>query len=464
MRTRRLAVLMTVLALVAAACGDRGEDTSAPSTTAAPSDTDEDSESDADEPGPGDFGTLTDVCGPNEGGGTLPDLGPDELQGVSDDSIEVGTVSDPGYEQRQGLNQEIFDAATAFVEWCNAAGGINGKTLTLNLHDAAILEYQPVVEEACRTDFALVGAGAVQDNLWPEVGAACGLIDIAGFSVTPQKAGFVGEDLIANRSVQAVPNASDQVSVGANRLVQEEFPEAADSTGFIYGDLQTLVTTYERYAEGWEAAGHTVVHAEPYNSIAGESNWQPFVIGLEQAGVEFLNFVGEGQNLALLQRAMVEVGYSPTVTLQESNFYDQEYLDAAGDAAEGTFIRAALWPFEEADENPATQRYLDIVNEVDGKIAILGAQSMSAWLLFAQSVKECDLENELSRSCVLETAASVSEWEGGGLHAATNPSANEAAECIMVLRVVDGEFTRWAPESGYSCDEENVVEIDRPAV
>ncbi|MDZ7676424.1 MAG: ABC transporter substrate-binding protein [Acidimicrobiales bacterium] len=464
MRNRRLAVLMTVLALVAAACGgDRGEDTSTPSTTDAPSDTTEDTESDGDEPGPGDYGTLTDVCGPNEGGGTLPDLGDDELLGITEDSIEVGTVSDPGYEQRPGLNQEIFDAATAFVEWCNQAGGINGKTLTLNLHDAAILEYQPVVEEACRTDFALVGAGAVQDNLWPDVGAACGLIDIAGFSVTPQKAGFVGEDLIANRSVQAIPNASDQVGVGANRLLQEEFPEAAQATGFIYGDLQTLVTVYERYAEGWENAGHTVVHAEPYNSIAGESNWQPFVIGLQDDGVEFLNFVGEGQNLALLQRAMAEVGYSPEVTLQETNFYDEEYLAAAGDAADGTFIRSVLWPFFEADENPATQRYIDTVEAIDGKIATLGAQSTSAWLLFAQAVKECDLANELSRSCVLETAAAVSDWDAGGLHAPTNPSENVASECVVVLQVVEGEFTRWAPDDGYYCDEENVVDIGRTA-
>ena len=234
MRIRRTAVLLTVLALLGAACGDRGDDTSTAETT---STTAEGAEQPATGPGPGDFGTLTDVCGPNEGGGEVDETDPAETQGVTADSIVLGTVSDPGFSGRLGLNQEIFDAATAFVEWCNAAGGINGKTLDLNLHDAAIMQYQPVVEDACRTDFALVGAGAVQDNLWPEVGAACGLIDIAGFSVTPQKAGIVGQDLIASRSVQVIPNPGDRYPAGAAKLLDAEFPGTEDATGFLYGDL-----------------------------------------------------------------------------------------------------------------------------------------------------------------------------------------------------------------------------------
>lgn len=459
MRIRRTAALALAVALVVAACGDRGDDTATATTDGSETTT---SAGDDDGTSPGDFGELEGVCGPSEGGGAVPEVDdPSETQGITDTSIEVGTVADPGYTGRLGLNQEIFDAATAFVTWCNDLGGINGKELVLNLHDAKIVEYQPVMEQACQTDFALVGAGAVQDNLWPEVGAACGLIDIAGFSVTPQKAGLVGDDLIAKRSVQAIPNAGDQVAVGANLLVSDEFPDAAATTGWVYGDLQTLVTTYERYRRGWESIGHTTVSNQAY-AILGESNWQPFAIALQEAGVEFFSFVGEGENLAQLQRAMVEIGYTPAVTLQETNFYDQEYLDAAADAADGTFVRTVLWPFEEADQNPATQQYLDNVAAVDGKVAVLGAQSTSAWLLFARAAKACDLQDDLTRSCVLENAAAVEEWDGGGLHATTNPSGNLASDCVIVLRIVDGAFTRWAPETGYACDPDHVVEIDPP--
>lgn len=462
MRTRRMAALLAVLALFAAACGDRGEDAASigSSTTAETSADDGDDGGDEgdDAPGPGDFGTLTDVCGPNEGGGAVPDAAADEIQGVTDDALVVGTVADPGFTGRLGLNQEIFDAATAFVEWCNAAGGINGRQLELNLHDAAITNYQPVVEQSCETDFALVGAGAVQDSLWPEVGAACGLIDIAGFSVTPDKSGVVGQDLVASRSVQVIPNPGDRYPGGAIRLLNEEFPDTLDATGFLYGDLQTLKVTLDKTVLAYEELGHTVVEVAAY-AILGESNWQPFALRLRDAGVESFNFIGEGENLANLQRAMAEIDYFPTVQLMESNFYDQEYLNAAGDAADGTFVRTAIWPFEEADQNAATQRYLDLLAETDGKVAILGVQSMSAWLMFATAVKACDLDDDLTRSCVLEHAASTDAWDGGGLHAETSPATNESSPCVIVLRVTDGEFARHAPDEGYHCDPDDVVTV-----
>lgn len=466
MNIRRMAAVLTVLAFIAAGCGDRGEDTASvdPPTSADPS-TDDGDEGDDDTddqpddaPGPGDFGTLTDVCGPNEGGGGVPDAAAEEILGVSEDSLVIGTVSDPGFTGRLGLNQEIFDAASAFVTWCNAAGGINGRQLELNLHDAAITNYQPVVEQSCQTDFALVGAGAVQDNLWPDVGAACGLIDIAGFSVTPEKSGVVGQDLLASRSVQVIPNPVDRYPSGAIRLLDEEFPGTQDTTGFLYGDFQTLQVTLEKTVAAYEEVGHTVVEVAAY-ALLGESNWQAFALRLRDADVQSFNFIGEGENLANLQRAMAEIDYFPEVQLMETNFYDQEYLDAAGDAADGTFIRTSLWPFEEADQNPATQRYLEIVEEIDGKVAILGVQSMSAWLLFAEAVKACDLDGDLTRTCVLEHAASATDWDGGGLHAATSPGTNEPSPCTIVLQVVDGQFTRYLPDEDYHCDPDDVVDL-----
>jgi ABC-type branched-subunit amino acid transport system substrate-binding protein len=400
------------------------------------------------------------VCGPNQGGGEVPTGDAAETQGVTADSITVGTVADPGFEGRPGLNQEIFDAATAFAEWCNAAGGINGKQIEVNLHDAAITEYQPVMQEACQTDFAIVGSGAVQDNFWPTTGAACGLIDIAGFSVTPEKAGTAGRDPIEARSVQPVPNPLDEFPIGAAAILNEEFPDAGANVGILNADLDTLITQAARTREAYESLGFEVVHENTYN-VLGEANWAPFAQAIEDAGVTFLSFVGEGENLALLQQALDEIGYDLEVTLQDANFYDNAYLEAAGPAADGTFIRNAFWPLEEADQNPATQQYIDNVEAVDGKVALLGAQSWSAWLLFAQSARDCDLEDDLTRSCVLEGAASVQDWTGGGLHAPTSPGENTGPDCVIVMQVQDGAFVRHTPtDEDYACDPSYVAQLE----
>lgn len=455
MTIRRLFALIAVLGLVAAGCGggDRGEDESggaggdAGDTTEAPT-----------ESAAGDFGDLQGVCGPNAGGGALA-ADPAETLGVTADAITVGTVSDPGFEGRPGLNIELHDTARAFAEWCNAAGGINGRQINVNLRDAAITEYQPVMEQACTEDFAIVGSGAVQDNFWPTVGAACGLIDIAGFSVTPEKAGVSGQDPVEARSVQPVPNPLDEFPIGAATLLAEEFPDAGANVGIVNADFDTLITQAARQKEAYESLGFEIVHESSYN-ILGEANWAPFAAAIEEAGVTFLSFVGEGENLALLQQALDEIGYEVDVTLQDANFYDQNYIEAAGDAAEGTFLRNAFVPFEEAADNPATAEYIEHVEAVDGKVALLGAQAWSAWLLFAQSARDCDLDDDLTRSCVLEGAASATDWTGGGLHAATDPGANAGPDCVIVLQVQDGAFARYAPDEGFACDPSYVAQLE----
>jgi hypothetical protein len=132
------------------------------------------------------------------------------------------------------------------------------------------------------------------------------------------------------------------------------------------------------------------------------------------------------------------------------------------------YVRTVFWPFEEAADNPATQQYIDVVNAVDGKVALLGAQSMSSWLLFAQAARDCDLDNDLTRSCVLEGAASTTDWTGGGLHAPTNPGSNEPTPCTIVLQIQDGGFSRFAPEEGYDCGDESdqpyVVDVEPTGV
>src|SRR5688572_18450667 len=118
----RLVALLAVLALVAGACS-RGDDDVATgddgstSTTAGPGGTG----GTGGEAGPGDFGDLKAVCGPAEG-----DNADGTAQGVTSDEIQIGTISDPGFVGRPGLNQELFDASHVFVDWCNEAGGING--------------------------------------------------------------------------------------------------------------------------------------------------------------------------------------------------------------------------------------------------------------------------------------------------------------------------------------------------
>ena len=114
--TRTVGVLAASL-LIAAGCtrsdGDTAKDDDAPVTTAATAGGGGGSRLDK-----GDFGDLTGVC--SEGDGKASGTG------VADNTMTIGVVTDKGAELRPGLNQEMYDAGTAFANWCNEHGGING--------------------------------------------------------------------------------------------------------------------------------------------------------------------------------------------------------------------------------------------------------------------------------------------------------------------------------------------------
>ena len=451
---KKLAGVLAVLALtvMVAACGDRGSDSSGgtdgPATT------------EPAKAAEGDWGDLKGVCGPNDGGGAVPTG--DDSQGVTEDSIELGTVADPGFSARPGLNQELFDSGDAFVEWCNAAGGINGKKLTLNKHDAKLTDYKPAIDEAWETDFALVGGGAVQDNLWETTGVPCDLIDVAGFAVTPEKAGLAGQTPEETRTIQPVPNPGDRYPVAGLKLVNAEYPDAKATTGFLTADFQTLAAQFDKESQAFESVGHEIVYKGVYG-INGEANWKPFATAMQNDDVQFVKFIGEGANAAGLEQAMDQVGFKPQVRFYETNFYDQSFVDSAGAAADGALISTAFIPLEEADTHPATQQYIDVLDAQGGKQAVLGVQSMSAWLLFATLARDCDQADDLTRSCILKGAEGVTEWTAGGLHAPTNPAENTGSECQMVLEVKDSKFTRWGPtDEDFSCPDGAVVKV-KPA-
>lgn len=447
---KKLVGALAIAAVTLASCGTRGPDPSNVAVGGGPA------------VGPattqparsqGDWGTLKNVCGPREKGGQIPKVADKaDTQGLTDNTMTLGTVSDPGFVGRAGLNQELFDSGTAFVKWCNDAGGINGKKLTLNKHDAKLTEYKPAITQACKTDFAMVGGGGVQDNLWPETGAACGLVDFAGYAVTPQKAGLSGKGPAGNnRTVESVPNPRNGYVIGGALIVAKKFPGSKDHLGFVYGDFQTLSKEKEKNKAAYEANGFTTVHQAAY-AILGESNWKPFATALKADGVRFVRFIGEPVFGGNLEAASAAVGFRPDVRIYDANFYDPVFIKTGGAATNGAFVTSVFVPMEEADQNPATKQYLDVLAATNGKTAILGMQSMSSWLLFATVAKKCDMANNLRRECLLHQAAKVTRWTGGGLHAPTSPGTNTASACVMVITVKDGKFTRYAPDKGFACD------------
>jgi hypothetical protein len=128
------------------------------------------------------------------------------------------------------------------------------------------------------------------------------------------------------------------------------------------------------------------------------------------------------------------------------------------------YIRQTFLPLFEADQAPAIQQYIDVVEASGGEVNQLGEQAASAFLLWATAAKACG--SELTRACVLDQLAQVEDWTGGGLHAPGDPGQNMPTECGLVLKLEGTSFERVSPaEPGtFDCDPSYVVEVTGPVV
>lgn len=467
----RRVLTLAAISLIAASCANRDPSLDGSTPTNSPS-TAPVSSTNAPE-GSITFGDLASPCGPTPEGITSS-VDPTEAKGTTD-VIRLATASDKGAALAPGLNGELFDSARAFASWCNAQGGISGLPIEIIDADAKLFEVPAQMENICSNAFAMVGGGfAFDDQIFPRF-HECGMVDIAGFVVTTPK----GQ---SDNMVAAMPNPSNLKEGGWFRWAVAAYPEDMKAFATVYADLLTGQIVERQYVEIAEKIGGIDIIDRIAFNPTGETSWAPIALRLKSSGVRAMTFVGVPELLAQLLKAMDEIGYRPDLIINEAGHYADILLTRAGSSANGTFIRTSYSLFEEADQVPAVRDYLDMMSTYlpEGKVSGLGMQSMSAFFLFGQVARDCiaDSQGVLTRRCVIEKAKQINAWTGGGLHAPSNPGANEPSPCYQIIEIVDGKFTRHFPsrnptpqeralvptveitDDGWACDPSTMIRLD----
>ena len=162
---------------------------------------------------------------------------------------------------------------------------------------------------------------------------------------------------------------------------------------------------------------------------------------------------------------MDTAGWEPDVLMLSANFYDANYAEEAGDIAPNLYIQSQFHPFELADDNKATQDYLDLMEQYnpDGKVAGLGVQALSSYLLFAQAATECG--SDLTAECLLENAEAAARLDRGWAARRHRPPATRCraiATFCSDSRRTASSTTRRPPSRRtgvYNCSPDNVMTL-----
>jgi ABC-type branched-subunit amino acid transport system substrate-binding protein len=448
--TRRVlaAASASVLLLSGAAACSRSGGSSTPDNTnssaAAPTSSTGDSAS------PGDFGTLKKICGPgNATGGSG--------RGISGDTITLGTMSDAGSTIVPGLEIEFFQVADAFVKWCNEAGGINGRKLKVNKHDAKLFESGARTIDACQTDFMMVGNGDAFDQATVKPRLNCKLGQIPAYVVSPDayKAGL---------QVLPSPGPINEYPVGAFRRLAEMFPEAKAHFGIGSSNNASIRPVGLRLRDALQQIGYKVVELQEQPPLV--DNWRPYASAAKQKGVQAWQQIS-AQDLTPLVTAANNVGWKPTYFIENAQFYDPKTIKAAKSTNfPTTYIYLNHWPFELADQNSTVAQEIKILHDSDPNAATTDftALAFSAWALWAKSATECGAN--LTQDCVLQKAAANHDWSSGGMYPAhdVDPANAHTSPCITMLKVTPNGFVydkdATKPNQDiFNCGPDNVVKL-----
>ncbi|MBV8951368.1 MAG: ABC transporter substrate-binding protein, partial [Actinobacteria bacterium] len=282
MRVFRWLVPLVVVAAIAAGCSrSSGSGAKGGSSTS--------NGSSASSTASGDFGTLKSVCGPGNAKGATD-------MGITDTTIRVGTMSDPGNTAQPGLNQELFDSADTFVQWCNAAGGILGRKLQLDKWDAKLTEVAARMIQACGADFSLVGNGEALDASGVDQRTKCGLPEISAYDVSAA----AGR---AKLSIQAIPTPDFQSRVGgAYRLLKAFDPQAVQHYAMLSSQFQAIKDSGDRNRQAAKQLGFGEVY---YDELPlSVDNWRPYAQNLQTKGAQVFTMQSQPNFLAALLKSL----------------------------------------------------------------------------------------------------------------------------------------------------------------
>jgi ABC-type branched-subunit amino acid transport system substrate-binding protein len=372
---------------------------------------------------------LGKICGQGSGGGTT-------ARGVSSKSINIATFADPGNTVEPGLNKEFFEAATAFSQWCNAAGGIDGRRIVVHDRDAALFNAAQVTTQACQQDFMSVGGGMALDQPSVPVRVGCGLGQISGFTVSSQA---------VDAALQVNPGGTSNTvtSAGWYSALGKKYPKAVKHYGYGGQNEPSILDAAENWKKAALAQGWKLVDwQEPPLTV---TDWTPYIEQAQSKGVQALQPSDDSAITPYVQ-AMNTAGYDPAFMLLTTQFYERSTVQAAAQAHfPTTYVATQYWPFELASQSPGLQQLEAIMHKYSSGSSIDWDDELAfdSWVLFAKSATACGAK--LTDSCVLSKAASERNWSGGGLtapvtHLAMSNANPTPSACFVLLNVEPNKF------------------------
>ncbi|HVL89379.1 MAG TPA: ABC transporter substrate-binding protein [Actinomycetota bacterium] len=503
MRSRRVAALAAIVAMLAVACGNRLPKTAAGGSLLPGETVPTGAAGSPVVPGPGE--TVA-PGGPAAGRdpargfgarGCIP-MASDPDRGVTDSEIKVGTIvarSGP----LPGSFYPMTQAIAAYFKKVNDAGGICGRTLRLIVQDDRLNAdaHLTAAKKLVESDkvFAIVGMLTAVDKASAAYLCARGVPDVGGFALSYNRA--QGEDCPAGKPpVYWSPlGGLTRATIGDHAYYTIQAAEklgGAGRRGAVMYHSTLDISKDQGLAQQWAVnhawcrlykhASATDATASPcdvvasrqdktyvpddqlydVNPVATDAAYDPLVQRMISANVDAVYSSMEINSNIKLLRSMgryksawrQRLGRDPVVYFQLSA-YDPKLLAEAAAQALGSYLWIPHVPFTEP-QHSVMGDYLSTLAKFfpTAEATSFGAQGWAGAAMFVEAVARAGAN--LTRESLRAALDSISGYTAGGFVGSLTPRERTIFHCGVVVRVESRsgrtDFYRWRPErDGFLC-------------
>jgi hypothetical protein len=397
------------------------------------------------------------------GVGTICEAGPggaSSVRGVGSNSIHIAVFNDQSNTEVPGLEKEFVQFGNAFADWCNAAGGINGRKIVIDNRDAALFNAAQVTDESCQSDFMAVGGGLVLDQSAVPVREKCGLGQITG---------YLTSDIGSTATLQVSPSNTNPsyVTGGWFAALAKKYPSAVKNASFGAENNPAVIEPEKKYADAAQAMGWNVKQFQTVPLLVND--WTPYVQSLATGGYQAV-WPSDDGNITPYFQAMTTAGYNPAFVLLGVQFYAKSTIQGMqGLHLPPVYVETAWWPLELASQSPSTEQLITIMHKYQkgATIDFDDEEGAESWLLWAKEASACGTNQTVT--CVLDKAGAEKNWSAGGIEAPVaqlGPSTGNAvpSPCFALLQakttgfVYDKALTQ-PTKSIWNCNPKNVVHL-----
>ena len=365
--------------------------------------------------------------------------------GITADTIKVGNISQLSGPM-PGFGETGARAVQAYFSMLNSQGGIYGRQVEVSFVDDRFDAGVNRAETARLKDdvFAFVGGTSVVDS-----GGATVLKDtnIPDFSLAL-------DDVRIALPNNFSPNPLD-LNDGGNNSVRlfKYFKEklGARTAAVIWPSSAIPRNRAQGYLKDFERAGLDVVYTAEV--AVSETNYTPHAAQMKEKGADVVVTTLEVNGISRLAKALQQQGYRPKVPMWGAQVYGWQFLQLAGEAAEGTIIAVYYSIFEDRASNPAVDAFLTWMDRVNP-----GLQpdffAIEGWLaadMFAQAAEAAG--PKLTRDGIIAAMKGITDFSGHGFTSPMNPGAKQNGTCFLVAKVENGAWVRVDPaDRGFICE------------